>query len=387
MALAGEVLDSPNGLEAYRESWDALSEECGLPFCSPSWTLSWWRNVPNSGAALRVVVVRDGDELVAIAPFYAECRPGRPTRYRLLSATTSHRVEPLVKPGREQEAAQTIARELGKVEPRPDVIRFESIDAARRWPALLTESWPGRRKPWMVREWSGPAPTVALDGTTFEAWMKGKSRNFRSQAGRMRRRLEARGATFRVAETEEELQRGLEGLARLHYARWRDRGGSLALDPSIERALMEAGRELLRSGRFRLVTIEAEGHAISAHLFVAAGGEVSYWNGGFDEAWAADQPSMRALVVAIEDAFARSDRRFDLGGGAEPYKYRLADGEDLLETALVVPRGARYPLTRLQIAPHHVRREVARRLPDEVRARVRNELSRVPGLDARRKAG
>ena len=383
MALAGEVLDSTERLGAHVDAWDALAVERGLPFCAPPWMLAWWRHVPGPRAVLRAVAVRDGDELVAIAPFYADRRPGRPTRYRLLGASTSHRVEPLVKPGREQEAAGAIASALAGVEPTADVIYFESVDAGSRWPARLAEAWPEGRRPLTLREWSGPAPTASLDGLTFDTWMKQKSRNFRSQAGRMRRRLEARGARFAVASTEQELERGLAAFARLHYARWQDRGGSVALDASVERTLAEAGRALLHSGRFRLVSIEAEGKTISAHIFVAAGGEVSYWNGGFDEEWAADQPSMRALVVAIEDAFERSDRRLDLGGGVEPYKYRLADDEDLLETALVVPRRRRYPLVKLQLAPHRLRHEVARRLSDETRARVRNELSRLPGIDAR----
>lgn len=385
MALTGELLDSPKGLTKHRRAWDALAVARGLPFCAPAWMLAWWQHVASARAGLRAIVVHDGEELVAIAPFYAERRPARPTFYRMLGTSTAHRVEPLVRADREGEAAGVIARELAAADPRPDVICFESIDASSSWPARLAECWPGGRRPWTAREWSGPAPTVTLEGLGFDGWMQDKSRNFRSQAGRLRRRLEARGARFKVAATEAELERGLADFARLHHARWRDRGGSVVLDPSVERALAQAGRELLDSGRFRLVSIEAEGRTISAHIFVAAGGEVSYWNGGFDEQWAAEQPSMRALIVAIEDAFGRSDRRFDLGGGAEPYKYRLADSEDLLETAVVVPHGGRYPLNRLQLAPHRLRREVSRRLPEELHARLRRALGRPRARSADRR--
>lgn len=377
MALAGAVLDSAVRLEAYRAPWDALAVERERPFCAPAWMLAWWRHVPRPGAVLRVVVVLEHEELVAVAPFYAESRLGHPTRYRILGSGTAHRVEPLAMPGRERDAACVIARELARAEPRPAVISFENVDVQSGWPARLVECWPGRVRPWSKREWSGPAPTVSLAGITFDEWMKSKSRNFRSQAGRMRRRLEARGATFRLASTEAELERGLAELARLHYSRWSQRGGSVALSPSVERALGEAARELLPSGRFRLFSIEADGRAISAHAFVAAGGEVSYWNGGFDEQWAADQPSMRALIEAVEDAFARSNRRFDLGGGAEPYKYRLADGEDMLETTIILPRDLHYPLTRLWVTPHQLRSEISRRLPPHVHARLRRISRRL----------
>ena len=35
---------------------------------------------------------------------------------------------------------------------------------------------------------------------------------------------------------------------------------------------------------------------------------------------------MLGILDAIEDAFARGDRRMDLGPGAQPYKLRFADG-------------------------------------------------------------
>jgi len=384
MSLTGTVLDTPERCEPYRAAWDALAVAEERPFSSPAWMLAWWRHVPGPRAALRVVVVLDGDDLVAVAPFYAERARGRPTRYRMLGAGTSHRAEPLAKPEVSDEAGIIIARELANAQPRPALIYFESVDMRSRWPDRLVESWPHGQRPWSSREWSGPAPTVSLDGNDFDGWLQSKSRNFRSQAGRLRRRLEARGAHFHLASDEHELEWGLRELSRLHHGRWQGRGGSVALNPKVERTLGDAGRELLSSGRFRLVWIEAEGRAISAHAFVAAGGEVSYWNGGFDEEWASEQPSMRALILAIEDACARSDHRLDLGGGAEPYKYRLADGEDILETTLIAPRDGRYPLTRLQLAPRHLRSALSRLLPGPFHERLRR-LRRISHLSRPRR--
>ena len=199
MALTGTVLDTPERCESHRSAWDALAVAEDHPFCAPAWMLAWWRHVPGPRAALRVIVVHDGDDLVAIAPFYAERKPGRPTRYRILGAGTSHRSEPLAKAQFRDEAARVIAQELAGAEPRPALICFESVDMRSGWPAQLVESWPVGPRPWSSREWSGPAPTISLGGLTFDDWHKTKSRNFRSQSGRLRRRLEARGAQFHIA--------------------------------------------------------------------------------------------------------------------------------------------------------------------------------------------
>ena len=93
---------------------------------------------------------------------------------------------------------------------------------------------------------------------------------------------------------------------------------------------------------------------------------------GFDERFAAEKPSMQALLAAIEEGFARHDRRMDLGGGGQDYKYRLADGED---TVGLPPAGrARPPLPadpRCSWRPARRKRAVGRHLPDGVRSRLR----------------
>ncbi len=355
MALTARLVDRPEELASALEAWDALAVAAQRPYCAPAWMLAWWRHAaPPTAAGLRVVLVFDGNELVGVGPFFIESRRGRLPRHRILAAGTSHRVEPLALGGREREVARLLAEVLAGSRPRPRIVVFESVDAAAGWTKLIADAWPGRAA-WHTREWSGPAPTLALDGA-FNDWLASKSRNFRDQAKRLRRRLEARGATFRITADASELPTDIAAFARLHHGRWSSRGGSMALDSGVERMLADAGRDLVARGRFRVVIIDGPEGPISAHLFVAAGGEVAYWNGGFDEVWASEQPAMRALVAAIEDAFGRGDRRLDFGGGTERYKSRMADGEDLLESTLVVPRDARYPLTRLGLLPRRITR-------------------------------
>jgi CelD/BcsL family acetyltransferase involved in cellulose biosynthesis len=376
MALVPTLIDDVQGLHELRAGWDALAVAARRPYCAPAWMLAWWQHVPSAHAALRAVAVHDGPDLVALAPYYAERRAGRPTVYRVLAAGTSHRVEPVARPGTEREAAHAIAATLGAASPRPALLSFETVDHRVGWCGLLSEAWPTRRRPVPLLTWTEPAPTISLEAESFAAWLQGKSRNFRSQAGRLRRRLEGQGAQFRLASTPDELERGLADFARLHYARWEDRGGTVALTPAVEAMLMEAGRELLTDGRMRLHSIEVDGQTISSHLFVAAGGEVAYWNGGFDERFAAEKPSMQALLAAVEEGFGRQDRRMDLGGGGQDYKYRLADGEDLVESAQLAVRDRGYPVTRAQLAPRQARSAIGRRLPDDARNRLRKALGR-----------
>ncbi len=115
---------------------------------------------------------------------------------------------------------------------------------------------------------------------------------------------------------------------------------------------------MLADGRMRLHSIEVDGQTISSHLFVAAGGELAYWNGGFDDEFAAEKPSMQALLAAVEEGFERHDPRMDLGGGGQAYKYRLADGEDEVDSLTLAVRNGSYPLTRVLMAPRQAKRAV-----------------------------
>jgi CelD/BcsL family acetyltransferase involved in cellulose biosynthesis len=167
------------------------------------------------------------------------------------------------------------------------------------------------------------------------AWLATRSRNFRQQLLRGRRRLEEAGAELRVS-TAAELDRDIDSLARLHHARWTARGGSRALDARVEAMLKLAGRDLSHE-RLRLLSIDVDGASISAHLFVRAGATSAYWLGGFDDRWAACQPSMQVLAAAVEDGIERGDEWLELGPGGQHYKYRLADSEDAVAWVTLSP--------------------------------------------------
>ncbi len=362
--MRAELVEDLEVLAAYSDRWDMLAVECARPYCTPSWLLPWWRHAAPAGARLRTVVVLDGEQLVAIAPLYSS-REGGLDQHRLLGHGASLGVEPLAKEGVERESAQLIAPELvGK----SVVLDLEGIRAASPWPRHLADAWPGGAG--LRRELSLVAPALTLAGGTFEDWLASKSKHFRSQIRRDRRRLDEAGARFRLAKTEEELAGGLEAFAALHRARWDERGGSDVLTEGVERMLPEVARELGPSGRLRLWTIEIDGKVIAADLWLAAGGEVSWWLTGFDDAWHAVTPTLQSLVAALEHAWASGDRHVDFGGGDQLLKSRLAADEDRLDWLLVVPRGQ--PLTSLRLLP----REVKRRIPASVRPRLKRLLGR-----------
>jgi CelD/BcsL family acetyltransferase involved in cellulose biosynthesis len=192
---------------------------------------------------------------------------------------------------------------------------------------------------------------------------------------RARRALQEQGATVRLASTPAEIAQDIDAFIKLHHARWDPRGGSDAVDEGVERMLHEIAQPLVEKGTLRLAAVATADRTVAVQVIVAAGGEASYWLGGFDDEWARSKPALVALLTAVEDAFGRSEDRFDLGGGTQDYKLRFADGQERLEWTTLSPRGARAALDWALLAPSRARKALAE-ATYELRAALRRRLRR-----------
>jgi CelD/BcsL family acetyltransferase involved in cellulose biosynthesis len=372
------VVEDVDSLTPHLSAWDGLAQEQGKPFCAPGWMLSWWLYARSGDARLRVVLVFDGQDLVAVGPFFAQVAYGL-VELRLLAAGFSHRIG-VIAAGRADEdreaIAQTLAAGLAGISPRAASIVFEGVDGSDPWPALIARNWPSSRAPYERMDATMDAPMIELDGS-YETWMERRERRFRKEARRTARRMQEDGARERVAS-----DRGaIDALLRLHQARWEGRGGSnvdVAARAMLERAAGELGAE----GRLWVALLEAPSGAVAAELVLRAGDTAVFWAGGFDPAWARNAPGTQAMLLALRRLADQGVRIADLGGGAHDYKQRLADCNTTIVWRTVFPRGARYPLIRARLAPKHVRlalRRYARRLPPNTRDRLVRLRSRLGG--------
>ena len=123
---------------------------------------------------------------------------------------------------------------------------------------------------------------------------------------------------------------------------------------------------------------------ISSQLFLSAGTETSYWNGGFDDAFASYKPSLITLVEAIRMSLEQGRTRFDLGPGGQDYKDRFTGEQDEIVWQSLIPRGRRYALARALHAPTQARGELGRRLAPEQKQKLKRLLRRSAAAPPRR---
>jgi CelD/BcsL family acetyltransferase involved in cellulose biosynthesis len=350
---APKLITELSDLTALETEWDALALANGMAMMSPACVMGWWRHLAPPTARPRVVAVFEASRLIGLAPFYLNlARPGGRLELRLPGIELAARLSPLATPGREWEVAGAVAGALARSAPRPHMIALESLPLASPWAPALRAQWPGAARPLRSRYQVHACPSVSLRAESFQAWLDGRSANFRGQMRRMRRRFAAAGGTAR-SSTLATLRADIGVFLDLHASRWREQGGSniLALGAGLAAMLEEIGTRLIPDDRFRLRILELDGQPISAQLFFACGGEVLYVNGGWDDRHARFKPAMLGILDVVEAAFQKGERRVDLGPGAHPYKLRFADGEDPVSWTILIPVGASLPLTCLRVAP------------------------------------
>ena len=362
--LRWEMVTGVDRLSVHRREWDQLAGQAGRPLLLSAWAPAWWRHMQPAGAELRVVLVFDRQRLIGVAPLFV--RNGRARwfgEYRPIgNISTFARLEPLAAAGFEQGVAGAIVGALAGATPPVGSLRFDGIDVESPWPARLAQAW---RKHGGAATHRGPtasAPVLGPSGKSYAEWLASKSSNFRWQARSARRSLERAGGTVRPAlpaETDQDLR----ALARLHRARWSQRGSPVA--DSELRLLLEAVNELGAADHVRFPTVRHGNQLIGGAVFAACGGVVSLLYTAFDPAYARYRPGFQAVLAAIEDGCSRRDHLIDFGPPAAPYKARLADGDSRIFSVVLVPH-TRSPLARLRV----VAQQTLRRLPDATQRRA-----------------
>jgi CelD/BcsL family acetyltransferase involved in cellulose biosynthesis len=383
MGVAGaELVCDVDRAEALAPEWDALAVACGAPTSCPAWMLAWWRHLAPSSGLLRVIAVRRDRELIGVVPFWVDAaRRSTQGVYRLLADDFSPRVMPVARPDSVWEVARSAASLLRNPELRPDRIELGPIPADSPWPVALRESWPDLLRPVAYRGELLMSPTIWLADRSFDDWLSERGARFRSNLRRYRRLFDEAGGSYRVTSPDT-VAADIACFAALHASRWDGRDSRLvAIGDRLVAFLEDVAAPLLTQQRFRLMLLEIEGRAICADLWLAAGGEVTGINAGWDERHSRVSPPQLTLVKTLEDAFDRGERRVNLGWGTVGYKRKYTSGAFAISWQTLLPPGPQQirtvPRALPGIAARRMTAAVKRALPDQHVSRLRVLRDRV----------
>lgn len=334
--IQAEVLRERAPDDSLADAWRELAELRENPFLTPEWYAAWLAANPDEEAF--AIVWRPEGEVRGVLPLV---RAGRgPLRtLRFAGARRGDWFTPAC--AREDEPAMAAAcAALLKGERGGWQLRLDRIDVDSAWPQAL---WAGTARSAIVParpRRTDVLPYIAFEEGGFDAYLAGRSRNFRSQLGRRRRKLEREhGLGFRATTEAGQLDADFDTFLRLHDERWDDRGGSSSDSAQVREFQRAFARAALERGWLRLWTAEADGAPQAAWYGWRIGDRYCYSLSGLGKDYERLALGTVLLAHTIEQAAAEGAQVYDLMWGDEGYKQRFETGRREAETWALARRG------------------------------------------------
>jgi CelD/BcsL family acetyltransferase involved in cellulose biosynthesis len=332
-----ECIQEDRAFAALRPHWSPLlrASASDNPFLTWEWLHTWWRHF-GTRQSLRLLVVRDGDTVVALAPFHlASATLYWFSRLEFLGTgeAGSDYLDIIARRGDESAALEAIARflETQNIAVRMPHLRPGSV-AARLARGLEEDGWAAS----LVDD--GQCPVVSLAGHTFESFLATLGASHRANVRRRLRALERLGARFTRVTAHDERQRMLESLAAFHAGRYANRGGSTAFSTPAVRAFHEEATRLAHEcGWLRMYALHV-GDALVAVMYGFSYAERFYfYQHGHDAAHAPQSVGLALMALTIRAAIEEGAVEFDMLWGTEPYKALWAREARVLQRADLFP--------------------------------------------------
>ncbi|MEW2295709.1 GNAT family N-acetyltransferase [Streptomyces sp. NPDC006743] len=256
-AYTTELVTDARAFAALAPQWGRLFARCGAatPFQSHAWLHSWWQSYGTPGR-LRLLLVREGGELVAAAPLMLRRTP-LPALVPLGGAISDY-ADVLVDDGHAHPAAAALAGALG--------------EAARTALIDFREVRPGSAVEQVYDRWRGPRhrapdslclelPALPLDELV--------TRLPAARAQRVRakqRKLRALGVERHVVRPEE-TDAALARLLALHRVQWQGRGVTPEhLRSRFGEHLARAAGPMVRDGQAVVTEFRLDGEVVAVDL-------------------------------------------------------------------------------------------------------------------------
>jgi CelD/BcsL family acetyltransferase involved in cellulose biosynthesis len=362
-AIRVEAIDTAWGLATLRPQWNALLRASAAdgPFLTWEWLEAWWTHLAGTGS-LKIIAVRDNDELIAIAPFRVLSH-AMPWFSRLEFLGTGHAgsdyLDLIVRTGRDEDAIRAIAHAL---KTRRMTLRLDRLPegslGGRLAERLEADGWIASTAP------DGVCPLIPLAGHTWDSYLATLGSGHRANVRRRLRSIEQQFQTrFELVTTDAVRTSALDALAGFHQRRFKEQGGSSAFfSPEVRGFQDEATRRALDRGWLRMYVLRLNDEAAAVMYGFLYNRQFYFYQHGFDERYSRHSIGLVLMALTIRAAIDEGAEAFDLLWGTEIYKSLWA-------------REAR-TLRRIDLFPSHAAGRIHRRAV-EARRRLGRLARRV----------
>ena len=297
-ALSVEIVDTGEGMQGLLADWNRVLADSGTDhvYLTHEWLSTWWRHFGHQ-RELFVVVVRDADGLVAIAPLMIARRrrwhglTGRHLQF--IGYPQADRMDIIVARRREEAVRTTLDHCLARCE-RWDVCELSELDSESPNLPLLSEWCRSHRHLLLRRVCSGP-PFLRLDDMPPRGKLDKKLRY-------LRRRLEREhAATFRRLRcSPEEIRRELPRIKALAAKSWKARAGlGFFSDPALTAFYEDMSVTLAEREWLDLALLEVDSQLVSYRLGFRYARRFWDYDVGYDPDYHVHSPGMLLMDFVV----------------------------------------------------------------------------------------
>ena len=301
--------------QGIQDEWQKLLPSCSTDtiFVTPWWQSLWWRHF-GEGSELHILSVRDGDEIIGIAPLML-----RDGAFSFLGDSDLFDYHDfLILRGREPDFFDAILDYLLDLDWH--VLALVSLPQASptlsHLPALV-------EKRGLVAEVKAEdmAP-VAFLPSLWEEYLAGLSKRDRHELRRKLRRLEKADTPRQyVCENPATLPECMGEFFRLLRASSPEKATFLTAER--QSFFIDVALELTPRGQFRLYFLELNGIRVASCICFDYGDSYLLYNSGYDPDYSSLSVGLLNKALCLREAIERGKHSFEFLRGTERYKYDL----------------------------------------------------------------
>lgn len=308
-------------LEALRPEWERLLAGAPDPsaFLSYEWFQPWWRSFGRGDLA--VFVVRDGAELVGLAPLARRrLRPAGLPLLRSLTNEHSAKYDWLAPSARVDEVVAALVANLAEQDSW-QVLECTYLPENSATAAAVDRQ--ARARGWRVRRvFHGASPYIPIQGDWSEFFAH-LPKSLRSNLRNRERKLHEAGPVAVVSVRDpERIAEVLPRAFAIEAAGWKGRRGTaIASSRATHAFYTELAARQSEQGRLVLYFLQLDGQDIAFRYCLDYRGTFSSVKTGYDPRFARYSPGLLLMEKILEELFRRSDHvRYDMLGTPVPWK-------------------------------------------------------------------
>lgn len=347
------IVTTKEDFHALEALWNRLLAESSSNtfFLRWEWLWAWWEVFGASLGTLHILLVRRGDRVVGIGPFYwTETKQVGlfPIRRLLFLGTASGGVgdvgteylDFIINPHYQEEVLAAMSVSLLRGHQFNQWMLLHVPEQAPMVTALLTQATEAGYRLEEMHRWQ--CPYIALPAR-WEQFLESLTSTLRYKFRKNLRELEKHGAySFRTSSTVEELEHDLQTLVSLHQARWEGRGMSgVFSDPAYRRFIGIVSQHALQHELLRLSIVTVSDKPVAAVYNIAYGNKIFYYQSGFDIAFDRKVAiGTFAHTLCLERAIDEKLEEYDflLKGSLDSYKDRWTQSvREIVDYRLIAP--------------------------------------------------